>query len=95
MTNDVLLAPGAHRAAARAADDVAGAMMRVEGAWMRAPAEGGAATADQVDAVAPAASSWPRNLVALAVAAEEAGNPVVPLVDEVPARRAARKASDG
>ena len=87
MTHDVLLTPGAHRAAGRAADDVVGAMMRVEGAWMRAPAEGGAATADQVDAVAAAASSWPRNLVALAVAAEDAGNPVVPLVDEVLARR--------
>jgi len=94
MTHDVLLTPGAHRAAGLAADDVAGAMMRVEGAWMRALAEGGAATADQVHAVAAAASSWPRDLVALAVAAEDAGNPVVPLVDEVFARRA-RQASDG
>ena len=50
--------------------------------------------ADQVHAVAAAASSWPRDLVALAVAAEDAGNPVVPLVDEVLARQA-RQASDG
>jgi 3-carboxy-cis,cis-muconate cycloisomerase len=69
-------------------------MMRVEVAWMRALAEGGAATAGQVDAVAAAASSWPRDLVALAVAAGDAGNPVVPLVaglrERVTDREAAR-----
>ena len=65
MTHDVLLTPGAHRAAGLATDDIVKAMMRVEVAWMRvevawmrvevawmrALAQGGAATADLVGEV--------------------------------------------
>ena len=55
MTDGGLLEPGAHRARG-VVDDAAlvSAMLRVEVAWMQALADGGAAKADHVDAVARA-----------------------------------------
>ncbi len=80
MIHDGLLTPGAHRAEGFAAGDLIEAMLRVEVAWMRALAHSGAATATQVEAVATAARSWRGDQIALTVAAEGAGNPVVSLV---------------
>jgi hypothetical protein len=83
-----------------ATDDIVEAMMRVEVAWMRALAQGGAATADQADLDVTAAV-----LAGLAFRHHpDTGRDADPasylgstgaLVDEVLARRAAGKASDG
>lgn len=76
-----LLRPGAHRATG-VADDAAvlAALLRVEVAWSRALVAAGVAPAADADAVAAAAAGLDVDLAALAVAAEAAGNPVVPLV---------------
>jgi 3-carboxy-cis,cis-muconate cycloisomerase len=73
-----LLEPGSYRALG-VADDLAlvAAMLRVEVAWMHALADGGAAKADQVDAVAEAAA---RGLALAGADVEAAGNPVLALV---------------
>ena len=90
-----LLSPGSHRAAGLTDDAaVVSAMVRVEVAWMRALAGGGAATTDQADAVAAALHNWIPDVEALAVDAENSGNPIVPLVwalrTKVPNTEAAR-----
>lgn len=75
MNDGGLLEPGAHRALG-VADDTAllAAMLRVEVAWVQVLAEGGAAKADQVDAVVRAVDGWLPALDATEV--EDAGNPV-------------------
>jgi 3-carboxy-cis,cis-muconate cycloisomerase len=80
VIHDGLLTPGAHRAKGLGASDLIEAMLRVEVAWMRALAHSGAALVAQVEEVTAAVSSWRGDPVALATAAEGAGNPVVPLV---------------
>jgi len=96
-THDVQLTPDADRAAGLATDDIVEAMMRVEVAWMRALAQGDAGTADQVDAVAVAASSCRDGLGSSRHDADPASylGSTGALVDEVLAWRTARKASDG
>lgn len=76
-----LLRPGAHRAAG-VADDAAvlAALLQVEVAWARALAAAGIATNAEAAEVARAASDLAVDAAALAIAAEAAGNPVVPLV---------------
>ncbi|RYP84031.1 adenylosuccinate lyase [Nocardioides guangzhouensis] len=80
-----LLRPGSHRADG-VADDAAlvQAMLRVEVAWLRALADGKAATEDQVEAVSRAAAGWTPALDPGDV--EDAGNPVLPLVRALRAR---------
>jgi 3-carboxy-cis,cis-muconate cycloisomerase len=74
-----LLEPGVHRAHG-VADDAAlvSAMLQVEVAWMRALADGGAASADHLDAVVRAVHGWQPTLDRTEI--EDAGNPVLPLV---------------
>ena len=76
-----LLQPGAHRAAG-IADDAAvlAALLRVEVAWARVLVAAGVATEADAGKVAEAAAGLEVDLAELAVAAEAAGNPVVPLV---------------
>ncbi|MDQ6524565.1 lyase family protein [Nocardioides sp. LHD-245] len=76
-----LLRPGAHRATG-VADDTAvlAALLRVEAAWARALVAAGVATDAEAARVADAAAGLDVDLPALAVAAEAAGSPVVPLV---------------
>ncbi|MBM7515600.1 lyase family protein [Nocardioides nitrophenolicus] len=87
-----LLRPGAHRAAGIADDTaVLAALLRVETAWARALVAAGVATDAEAAEVAEAAAGLDVDLTALAVAAETAGNPVVPLVESL--RAAAGDAS--
>ena len=76
-----LLTPGRRRAVGLT-DDVAvvSAMIRVEVAWLRALAAGGAATTEQADSVAAVLTNWVPDVAALAVDAENTGNPMTPLV---------------
>lgn len=76
-----LLRPGSHRAA-DAVDDAAvlAALLRVEVAWARALVAAGIASDADAGKVAEAAARLDVDLVALASDAEDAGNPVVPLV---------------
>ncbi|MFE4540325.1 lyase family protein [Streptomyces scopuliridis] len=90
-----LLSPGAHRAAGLA-DDAAlvAAMLAVEAAWPHALAAAGALDAADAAALDRAVRGWPVDLDRLRTGAEDAGNPVVPLVgalrDAVPDDRLAR-----
>lgn len=88
-----LLRPGAHRASG-IADDAAvlSALLDVEVAWARALVAAGVATDAQAAKVAEAAAGLDPDRAALAVAAEAAGNPVVPLVALL--REAAGDAAD-
>lgn len=76
-----VLRPGSHRATG-VADDAAvvAAMLRVEAAWAKALAAAGVATGAEAAKVAEAVAGLDVDIDALAVAAEAAGNPVVPLV---------------
>jgi 3-carboxy-cis,cis-muconate cycloisomerase len=76
-----LLTPGAHRAAG-ITDDAAvlAALLRVEVAWARALAAAGVVSEGEAATVAEAADGLDVDVAALAAAAEDAGNPVVPLV---------------
>jgi 3-carboxy-cis,cis-muconate cycloisomerase len=88
-----LLRPGAHRAAGVADDPaVVAAMLRVEVAWAQALAAAGVVGEGAAAKVAEAASGLDVDPAALAVAAEDAGNPVVPLVALL--REAAGDAAD-
>ena len=79
-----LLSPGLHRADGVADDGaLVAAMLRVEVAWVRALAEVGALDQDDADAIARTADEWQVDVAALAAAAEDAGNPVVPLVAQL------------
>ncbi|WP_182360438.1 lyase family protein [Tomitella gaofuii] len=82
-----ILEPGAHRAAGIVDDGaVIAAMLRVESEWARILQEGGAASAEQADAITGACerlaggASGGVDAAVLAESAESAGNPVVPLV---------------
>lgn len=76
-----LLRPGAHRAAGVADDaTVLAALLRVEAAWAQALVVAGIATGAEAAKVAEAAAGLDVDPADLAVAAEAAGNPVVPLV---------------
>lgn len=76
-----LLSPGLYRAAGVADDaSLVSAMLRVEVAWLRALANVGAVDPEDAEAVAKAAEGWEVDLAALGAAAEDTGNPVVPLV---------------
>jgi 3-carboxy-cis,cis-muconate cycloisomerase len=77
-----LLRPGAHRATG-VADDAAvlSALLRVEVAWARALAAAGVVSEAEAAKVAEAAVGLDIDLDALALAAEGAGNPVVPLIE--------------
>lgn len=81
MTRYGLLTPGSHRVAG-ALDDAAlvGTMLQVEVAWARALARVGAFDGQVARAVAKAAEELDVDLLALAAEAENAGNPVVPLL---------------
>ncbi len=84
MTRYGLLTPGSHRVAG-ALDDAAmvGAMLQVEVAWTRALARVGAVDGEHARAVAKAAEDLDVDLPALAAEAEDAGNPVVPLLKQL------------
>jgi 3-carboxy-cis,cis-muconate cycloisomerase len=79
-----LLDPGSHRAVALTGDAaLVAAMLRVEAAWMRVLADGGAAKPEHAALVASAADRWRPDhagLARLAGLAEDTGNPVVALV---------------
>lgn len=76
-----VLRPGSHRATDVADDGaVVAAMLCVEAAWAKALVAAGVATEAEAAKVAEAAAGLDVDLDALAVAAEAAGNPVVPLV---------------
>ncbi|NYI46651.1 3-carboxy-cis,cis-muconate cycloisomerase [Nocardioides aromaticivorans] len=76
-----VLRPGSHRATDVADDGaVVAAMLCVEVAWAKALVATGVATEAEAAKVAEAAAGLDVDLDALAVAAEAAGNPVVPLV---------------
>ena len=80
-----LLEPGAHRARGVADEEaLVSAMLRVEVAWMGALVDGGAATADHVEAVLRSVEGWLPDLDEAGI--EDAGNPVLPLVDALRAR---------
>lgn len=87
MTDHGLLVPGSRRAAGMADDDaVAEAMVRVELAWLRALVEVGAVDREQADEVAAELVYWSADSLELAEEAEDAGNPVVPLVRAIKER---------
>ncbi|MGP3951536.1 lyase family protein [Streptomyces sp. 7N604] len=76
-----LLRPGAHRAVGVADDGaVLAALLRVEVAWARALVAAGIATDAEAAKVAEAAAGLDVDVAGLTVAAEAAGNPVVPVV---------------
>lgn len=76
-----VLRPGAHRAAGVADDEaVVAALVRVEVAWAHALVVAGIATSAEAEAVGTAANGLVVDPRRLARAAEDSGNPVVPLV---------------
>jgi 3-carboxy-cis,cis-muconate cycloisomerase len=81
MSDHGVLTPGSTRAAGVADDvDVVAAMVRAELAWVRAGHAVGAVDQERVDAVARALADWTPDLAGIVAGAEDAGNPVVPLV---------------
>jgi 3-carboxy-cis,cis-muconate cycloisomerase len=87
MTDHGLLTPGSPRAAGMADDDaVAEAMVRVELAWLRALVSVGAVEHARAEEVFAELAYWSVDTLALAEEAEDAGNPVVPLVHAIKER---------
>lgn len=84
MNDHGLLRPGSFRTA-DAFDDRAltMAMVRVEMAWVCALADVGAIEAAQAERIASTTAQWSPDLAKLGAGAEDAGNPVVPLVREL------------
>jgi len=77
-----LLRPGSHRARGVAdGTAVLAALLRVEAGWARALVAAGIASEADAVRVAEAAAGLQVDVAALAVTAEAAGNPVVPLVE--------------